>query len=75
MDLNSLNKALNSILNTLPRTLAPYEAIKILRNFFSTIFKLKKKFFCQMKISRAEHCVFTKKIGSKLCKVETLRQK
>jgi hypothetical protein len=71
MDSNTLNKALNSILNTLPRTLAPYEAIKILRNFFSTFFKLKKKFFCQMKFFRAEHCDFTKKFGSKLCNVET----
>ena len=32
MDSNSLEKTLNSILNTLPRTLAPLEAIKILRN-------------------------------------------
>jgi hypothetical protein len=29
MDSNSLDKALNSILNTLPRTLAPLEAIKL----------------------------------------------
>ena len=71
MDSNTLNKALNSILNTLPRTLAPYEAIKILRNFFSTFFMLKKKFFCQMKFFRAEHCDFTKKFGSMLCNVET----
>ena len=38
MDSNSLDKTLKSTLNTLPRTLAPLEAIKILRNK-----KLKKK--------------------------------
>ena len=31
MDSNSLEKTLNSILNTLPRTLAPLEAIRISR--------------------------------------------
>ena len=71
MDSNSLDNSLNFIINTLPRTLAPYEAIKILRNFFLTFCKLKKKFFCQMKFFRAEHCDFTKKFGSKLCNVET----
>ena len=34
MDLNSLEKTLNSILNTLPRTLAPLEAIRISRKCF-----------------------------------------
>ena len=39
---NSLEKALKSILNTLPRTLAPLEAIKILK-IKSWKKKLKKK--------------------------------
>ena len=39
MNLNSLDKTLNFILNTLPCTLAPYEAIKIFGEK-----KVKKKF-------------------------------
>ena len=66
MDSNSLHKTLKSILNTLPHTLAPLEAIKILRNK-----KLKKKLkiksvFCQMKIFRTEHCDFTEKSNAVL---------
>ena len=61
MDSNSLDKTLKSILNTLPRTLAPLEAIKILRNK-----NLKKKLkiksgFLSIENFRAEHCDYTEK--------------
>ena len=50
MDSNSLEKTLNSILNTLPRTLAPLEAIRISRK---RILKKVLDFFfykiCEMK--------------------------
>ena len=64
MDSNSLDKTLKSILNTLPRTLAPLEAILKSKKLKK---KLKKKvIFCQMKFFRTEHCDFTEKSNAVL---------
>ena len=64
MNLKSADKSLNFNLNTLPRTLAPWEAIKTFRQkTLKIISKLKEK-KCQKTKFRTECCDFTKKILS-----------
>ena len=57
---NSLGKALNSILNTLPRTLAPLEAIRIWKQFKQRIKDFFKK-TVKLQKSRSVCYDFTKK--------------